>query len=44
MPNYGDPKYWDDRYRDHEGTTFDWLEDFEAIEPLIYQALEKVYP
>jgi hypothetical protein len=45
MPNYGDPAYWDQRYREQEGTTFDWyeftfkyfirLEDYEAIEPLI---------
>jgi 2-polyprenyl-3-methyl-5-hydroxy-6-metoxy-1,4-benzoquinol methylase len=42
MPNYGDPGYWDQRYRDQEGTTFDWLEDYEAIEPLINQAVEKI--
>jgi len=24
MPNYGDPKYWDKRYKDQEDTTFDW--------------------
>ena len=42
MPNYGDPGYWDQRYRDQEGTTFDWLEDYETIEPLIKQAIEKL--
>lgn len=26
MPNYGDPKYWDKRYRDQEDTTFDWYQ------------------
>jgi hypothetical protein len=26
MPNYGDPAYWDQRYREQEGTTFDWYE------------------
>jgi 2-polyprenyl-3-methyl-5-hydroxy-6-metoxy-1,4-benzoquinol methylase len=44
MPNYGDPAYWDQRYREQEGTTFDWLEDYEAIEPLIEGIFEKVMP
>ncbi len=24
MPNYGDPTYWNKRYKEQEGTTFDW--------------------
>eukprot|EP00347_Sterkiella_histriomuscorum_P015715 403355957 len=35
MPNYGDPGYWDQRYKEQDGTVFDWLEDYEAIEPLL---------
>lgn len=36
MPNYGDPKYWEERY-DKQGkeTTFDWLENYNSIKPLI---------
>ncbi len=26
MPNYGDPKYWEQRYNEQKDTTFDWLE------------------
>jgi 2-polyprenyl-3-methyl-5-hydroxy-6-metoxy-1,4-benzoquinol methylase len=37
MPNYGDPKYWDKRYKQHEGSTFDWLEDFTTLKPLIIE-------
>jgi hypothetical protein len=53
MPNYGDPSYWDQRYRDQEGITFDWyvsfqslfrLEDYDAIEPLIDDVLLKMFP
>lgn len=35
MPNYGDPKYWDKRYSDNEGTVFDWLEDYQSLKPLL---------
>ena len=35
MPNYGDPKYWEDRYKAQSNTTFDWLEDYETLKPLI---------
>ena len=24
MPNYGDQKYWEERYKEQEGTTYDW--------------------
>ena len=24
MPNYGDQKYWEERYKEPEGTTYDW--------------------
>jgi SAM-dependent methyltransferase len=34
MPNYGDHKYWDDRYKTQDGT-FDWLEDYETLKALI---------
>jgi ubiquinone/menaquinone biosynthesis C-methylase UbiE len=35
MPNYGDKNYWEDRYDEQNGTTFDWLEDYESIKPII---------
>ena len=35
MPNYGDKKYWEERYDEQNGTTFDWLEDYESIKPII---------
>lgn len=35
MPNYGDAKYWEDRYKAQTETTFDWLEDYETLKPLI---------
>ena len=35
MPNYGDPKYWDKRYKEQENATFDWLEDYPALKSLI---------
>ncbi|CDW72686.1 UNKNOWN [Stylonychia lemnae] len=41
MPNYGDPQYWDQRYKEQEGTIFDWLEDYEAIEPLLDDIFQK---
>jgi 2-polyprenyl-3-methyl-5-hydroxy-6-metoxy-1,4-benzoquinol methylase len=35
MPNYGDPKYWEDRYKAQTDTTFDWLEDYDTLKTLI---------
>ena len=35
MPNYGDKNYWGERYDEQSGTTFDWLEDYESIKPII---------
>ena len=35
MPNYGDPKYWDECYRQQEDQAFDWLEDYTAIKPVL---------
>lgn len=35
MPNYGDKTYWEERYEEQSGTTFDWLEDYESIKPII---------
>ena len=34
MPNYGDPKYWEDRYKNSKGS-FDWLEDYQSLKPTI---------
>lgn len=35
MPNYGDAKYWDDRYTQQKNTTFDWLEGWDDLKDLI---------
>lgn len=37
MPNYGDPKYWDKRYKNCEGTLFDWLEDYSSLKSFLSQ-------
>ena len=41
MPNYGDPKYWDKRYKDQEDTTFDWLEDWSSLKNIVEGLIEK---
>lgn len=35
MPNYGDSKYWEERYTKQEGITFDWLEDYDSLKTII---------
>ena len=35
MPNYGDPNYWEERYKHQSGKTFDWLEDYETLKSII---------
>jgi ubiquinone/menaquinone biosynthesis C-methylase UbiE len=35
MPNYGDPDYWEKRYEEQKGKTFDWLEDYESLKSII---------
>jgi ubiquinone/menaquinone biosynthesis C-methylase UbiE len=35
MPNYGEKKYWEERYESQKGKTFDWLEDYESIKPIL---------
>lgn len=38
MPNYGCPKYWDERYaQGGEQNMFDWLEDFNSLKSLLDQ-------
>ena len=34
MPNYGDPKYWENRYKNSK-STFDWLEDYNSLKSII---------
>lgn len=41
MPNYGDPIYWEQRYRRQAGRTFDWLEDFASLQPIINNIVPK---
>jgi len=42
MPNYGDPQYWEDRYKSSKGKLFEWLEDFDAIEGLFLSILDQI--
>ena len=39
MPNYGDPKYWDKRYKENEGSMFDWLEDYNSLKTLLKELI-----
>lgn len=43
MPNYGDPKYWDKRYSENEGSMFDWLEDYRSLKPLFQDLVKPEY-
>ena len=36
MPNYGDIKYWEQRYKDTGYSTFDWLENYPTFKEIIY--------
>ena len=35
MPNYGDVKYWEERYKNSEYPTFDWLENYPTLKEII---------
>lgn len=35
MPKYGDKDYWIERYDEQDGTTYDWLEDYDSIKPIL---------
>lgn len=39
MPNYGDPAYWEKRYQEQEGRTFDWLENYETLKPILKELI-----
>ena len=40
MPNYGCPKYWDDRYsKAGEDGAFDWLENFASLKGVLQEFL-----
>ncbi len=41
MPNYGDPRYWDERYKQQNQTTFDWLENYHTLRPLLTHLMDK---
>ena len=42
MPNYGEAQYWDERYKEQEGTVFDWLKNWADIKETIEQNAIKV--
>lgn len=37
MPNYGDIAYWNKRYKEQAGTTYDWLLNYEHFREMIKQ-------
>lgn len=40
MHNYGDPEYWDSRYKS-QGGIFDWLEDYNSLKELVTKLITK---
>ena len=42
MPNYGDPQYWEERYKESNGKIFEWLEDYSSIAPVIEFILKQM--
>ena len=43
MQDYGDPEYWERRYADRPERTFDWLEEYESLSPLIDRYVKKTH-
>ena len=41
MPKYGDPNYWEERYRRQRHTTFDWLENYESLRSILANLVDK---
>jgi transcription initiation factor IIE alpha subunit len=41
MPNYGDIAYWNKRYKEQAGTTYDWLLNYEHFRDIIKQYVLK---
>ena len=41
MPNYGDPEYWNKRYKDQANTVFDWLEDYKSLKDILKEFCHK---
>lgn len=39
MPDYGDINYWNLRYSQASGETFDWLEDYTSLQPYLRSLL-----
>jgi EEF1A lysine methyltransferase 4 len=35
MPEYGEPKYWDERYAQNKGSMFDWLESYATLKDVL---------
>ena len=35
MPNYGEISYWEERYKNTEESTFDWLENYNTLKEII---------
>ncbi|OMJ67947.1 hypothetical protein SteCoe_34760 [Stentor coeruleus] len=35
LPNYGNPEYWKKLYEEQQGKTYDWLEGYKTLKPII---------
>lgn len=35
--NYGSVKYWNERYRKQQGITFDWIDSFHELRPVMHE-------
>lgn len=41
MPNYGKKSYWNDRYKNQKDKTFDWLENYKSLKPLLSKYISR---
>jgi SAM-dependent methyltransferase len=39
--SYGDPDYWEERYKNNQSALFDWLEDYRTLKPLFESKFSK---
>jgi len=42
-PDYSSPDYWNKRYSNEKGQTYEWLQDYESMRPFILQKFNNLY-
>jgi EEF1A lysine methyltransferase 4 len=42
MPNFGDLNYWEKRYQEMSDVTYDWLEDFDSLKPILEEVIKNL--